>query len=116
VATWYSARQASAFLVVLLCGCGQPPPDRSNENIPQDRRQVEGIDISVRLKVAETRITKLERRIIELKAAPSIVEAELLKQRLITTEAALREAASSTGLKSEETSQEQGLTKDLDFN
>jgi hypothetical protein len=116
VATWYSARQASAFLVVLLCGCGQPPPDRSNENIPQDRRQVEGIDISVRLEVAETRITKLERRIIELKAAPSIVEAELLKQRLITTEAALREAASSTGIKSEETSQEQGLTKDLDFN
>lgn len=80
-------------LSMLLCACNKPLPDHQDDTTKRDRQQVEGIDLSVRLRVAETRIAKLERQVLELQATPSSVEADLLRQRLSVTEAALADAA-----------------------
>lgn len=82
----------AAALPLLLCACNKTVPDRPKDTTTKDRQEVEEIDLSVRLRVAEARIAKLERRVFELQAAPGTVEADLLRQRLTVTEAALADA------------------------
>jgi hypothetical protein len=79
----------AAPLALLLCACNETLPDRPNDTTAKDRQQAEEINLSVRLRVAEARIAKLERRVFELQAAPGSVEADLLRQRLSVMEAAL---------------------------
>lgn len=82
----------AAALPLLLCACNKTLPNRPKDTTKANRL-VEDIDLSVRLRVAETRITKLEHRVFELQAAPGTVEADLLRQRLSITEAALADTA-----------------------
>ena len=80
---------------VVLCGCGRPLPEHRDVSAPVARQETEDIDLQTRLSVAEDRISKLERQVIALQAAPADVEADLLKQRLSAAEAALAASAQS---------------------
>jgi hypothetical protein len=68
-------------------------PQHHAEVAAKDVESVEQINIVTRLRVAEMRIGKLERQIIELQSAPANVETDMLKQRLKVTESALAVAA-----------------------
>lgn len=83
----------AAALALPLCACNETLPARPRETATKDRQQVDEIDLSVRLRVAEARIAKLERRVFELQAAPGSVDVDLLRQRLSVTEAALADTA-----------------------
>lgn len=80
---------------VILCGCDRPLPEHRDVSASVDREEVEDIDLKNRLRVAEDRISKLERQVIALQAAPGDVETDLLKQRLSATEAALAASVQS---------------------
>lgn len=83
----------AAALALPLCACNETLPDRPKDTATKDRQQVDEIDLSVRLRVVETQIAKLERRVFELQAAPGSVDVDLLRQRLSVTEAALADTA-----------------------
>lgn len=91
------------MLPAVFCGCGRPLPEHREVSASVDRQEFADIDLQTRLHVAEDRISKLERQVIALQAAPADVEADLLKQRLSTTEAAL--AASAQADRSPEAAQ-----------
>jgi hypothetical protein len=57
------ARILAAALPLLLCACNKTVPDRPKDTTTKDRQQVEEIDLSVWLRVAEAQIAKLERRV-----------------------------------------------------
>lgn len=87
-------RECAAWLITgasaaCLCACDRKLPQLHSEVAAKDVESVEQIDVVTRLRVAEMRIGKLERQVIELQAAPANVETDILKQRLRVTEAAL---------------------------
>lgn len=87
-------RECVAWLITgasaaCLCACNRKLPQIQSEVVAKDIESVEQIDVVTRLRVAEMRIGKLERQVIELQAAPANVETDILKQRLKVTEAAL---------------------------
>lgn len=63
---------------IVLCGCGLPLPKHRDVNATADCQEIEDIDLQTRLRVAKDRISKLERQVIALQAAPADVEADLL--------------------------------------
>lgn len=76
-----------------LCACDRQLPQHHPEVVVKDVDPVEQIDVVTRLRVAEIRISKLERQVIEIEAAPANVETDILRQRLKVTEEALAVAA-----------------------
>ena len=89
--TWFGLVMFS----VVLCGCGWPLPERRDVSAPVTQQEIEDIDLQTRLRVAEDPISKKERQVIALQAAPADVEADLLKQRLSAAKVALAASAQS---------------------
>lgn len=79
--------------ITCLCACDRQLPQQHPDVVARDAESVDQIDVVTRLRVAELRISKLERQVIELQAAPAYVETDILKQRLKITETALAVAA-----------------------